>query len=1396
MSAFAADLDGDGAIDVVVAAFTDDSIAWFRNNGSGGFHGPAVGISNTSDGVTSVFAADLDDFVSVDVVAASQNDNTIAWFKNNGTGSFGAKQVISASAMRAMCVFAGDLDNTGSMDVLSASQNDNTIAWFRNDGSGLFSAMNVITNSAMGAKAVSAADLDGSGTLDVLAASSADGTMAWYRNNGTGGFGGPFVITSLAPGVRSVVAGDISNDGILDVVWASPTLGAIAWHRSFPDLAAHPIVRLDFLPIECAGLHGRPACLAASIIAVSSACFPSLLELHSNVTGCFESPFSVGGIAALTISTESSSSQVFLICDVPVRRSLFVVPSGGSLSLTNLTVLIGASVTPLHARSLLSVCDGRCTASDSATLLLRDTEIYGFANVGSFKIDPLHPDLTAADYGFGAILVHGASFLSISKSIFGHNACESIGAAISIVGKRASVSIVESRFANNTAAGKFSDALGGGGGGAIAVAGADVQVYIENSSFWGNAAPNGDGGAVLVLDSASDANVVCHACTFSYHTAGVRGGVVAVGAPRSSVSLSDCMIDHCEAEWGGALAAFSTVLAGNRMVSSRAAALMPRGRSKSGEGTVVLSGVNVLLNARAQFGGIAFVCAALINLSNCDTSSWSSFAVVAGGFAFFCNPEDSVAVGGPSDWLFVSPPFSGASRAGYYGDVLATPSLGFDTSLMPAATTSGAPIGGVASVRLLDLFGQIVDSPGLLVRLEAASSSDTLATSMIAACKNGVFAASSLVLTMARWPLDQVASIVHCSVVGGENLLWTAKASVSVNVRPCPAGLGRASPDDGNTPLICTPCSIGKVSSLYIGMAADSSGIASTGYAECSECPSNSLPRIDAHDATLVDCECIPGYYTLLLPGRAACQLCPAGASCSGNMSAPTSLAGFFMAGPESFLKCPLPGACLSMSVCAPGYEGFLCRRCARGHFADSQGRCSICPEGARGRFALYIIVLVGGTLLAVVLLILAARKGLSSEEVVSVNVLRSRTVPPTLSMTVQALQIVGILALAPLTWPSGAQRALTIFNVFSLDMNIFASECTLTSFGAKYAMSMASGGVCLIILVLISGALRLLHCCGGAFGALPNVTLATVLLSTLFSVGPLVYLPLARATLVLFDCRALPGLSGFWLKASLGERCFDANWWRLFPVGLLGLLVYVIGIPGLISVTLRRHRLSLFTQPSVFHLYGSVYKLVRRPYYWLSIVLMGKKLGIAAASLFLSRSPAVLVAVLLVVIGGAGLAQSSVKPFYYTLYNRLDLALTVLLSALLVCGMVLYADRGGSPNLSALVVVLIYVTLSTLLLVVLGFVLCDIRAILIDRRTVSGQIAKANIDNGKARGVATFEQHTRNVLRRLILDIEDPGGFLQSMLSVESIELTAAPASVPRRNGGIGTISDGYDSS
>jgi hypothetical protein len=244
---FAADIDGDGDIDIISASYNDDMIAWYESDGGTPPGFTQHVITTDADGVTFVYAVDIDNDGDVDILAAAPYADEIALYQNIGGNPPGFfKTVLSASANHAISVFAADVDGDGDIDPLSASYADNTIAWYENPeienlvlnpdgGSGTYIKHDVTTN-ANRAYSVHAGDMDGDGDTDILSASAGDGEIAWHMAELDEElheilFTEYPVALDLA-GARAVRAADIDSDGDLDAVAAASGDNMLAWYES------------------------------------------------------------------------------------------------------------------------------------------------------------------------------------------------------------------------------------------------------------------------------------------------------------------------------------------------------------------------------------------------------------------------------------------------------------------------------------------------------------------------------------------------------------------------------------------------------------------------------------------------------------------------------------------------------------------------------------------------------------------------------------------------------------------------------------------------------------------------------------------------------------------------------------------------------------------------------------------------------------------------------------------------------------------------------------------------------------------------------------------------------------------------------------------------------------
>ena len=131
----AADIDGDGILDAVGAAVVDDAIRWWRNDGDPANDGwTEYPIDDNFDGANCVTTSDVDSDGDLDVLGAAYYGGDITWWENDGDPIDGgwAEHLINGDFGGAFALHTADLDKDGDPDVLAAANIDGEITWWEN----------------------------------------------------------------------------------------------------------------------------------------------------------------------------------------------------------------------------------------------------------------------------------------------------------------------------------------------------------------------------------------------------------------------------------------------------------------------------------------------------------------------------------------------------------------------------------------------------------------------------------------------------------------------------------------------------------------------------------------------------------------------------------------------------------------------------------------------------------------------------------------------------------------------------------------------------------------------------------------------------------------------------------------------------------------------------------------------------------------------------------------------------------------------------------------------------------------------------------------------------------------------------------------------------------------
>jgi len=230
----AADIDGDGDVDVLGASNGADDITWWENTNGTGTSWTKHTIDGNFDCAYSVHATDVNGDGDIDVLGAALIADNISWWENtDGTGTLWSKHTIDGNADGARDVYSADVDGDGDTDVLGAIRYDDDITWWENsNGTGTSWTEHTIDGSFDAARSVYSADVDGDGDMDVLgAAVNADDITWWENTNGTGTSWTEHIVDGDFDGANSVYSADIDSDGFMDILGAASHDNDIAWWK-------------------------------------------------------------------------------------------------------------------------------------------------------------------------------------------------------------------------------------------------------------------------------------------------------------------------------------------------------------------------------------------------------------------------------------------------------------------------------------------------------------------------------------------------------------------------------------------------------------------------------------------------------------------------------------------------------------------------------------------------------------------------------------------------------------------------------------------------------------------------------------------------------------------------------------------------------------------------------------------------------------------------------------------------------------------------------------------------------------------------------------------------------------------------------------------------------------
>jgi VCBS repeat-containing protein len=338
------DVNEDGRPDLVVVGSTfsgTGGAAVLLGNGDGTFGSPIYSQHTQSDAVHIQFA-DLNEDGHLDLVTEDFQVGGFTVFFGNGDGTFGAPQNFDTGFLSSD-IAVGDFNGDHHTDV-AISQYNNTFSVLLGNGNGTFAAPLVTTpvpaGTALGG--IVATDVNGDGLLDL--AVSVDGTnqLAVLTGNGNGTFASPLTFsTSTGPG--RVIANDLNHDGRLDL--------AVVDNAGFDDI---------FLNTNTASVATRQV----SVTSVNDAPSASAPAAHYHATEQTDLALQGSGLSVSDVDGGSGIETVTL----KVGEGIITIDPGNS----NVTGLTNNGTSSVSFSGTIAQLNALLGGSSTGTILYND----------------------------------------------------------------------------------------------------------------------------------------------------------------------------------------------------------------------------------------------------------------------------------------------------------------------------------------------------------------------------------------------------------------------------------------------------------------------------------------------------------------------------------------------------------------------------------------------------------------------------------------------------------------------------------------------------------------------------------------------------------------------------------------------------------------------------------------------------------------------------------------------------------------------------------------------------------------------------------------------------------------------------------------------------------------
>lgn len=247
-----ADLNGDGALDMVMVYDSFKKVAVYINQTPGQLNGQTFSAVTeySVPSVKTITLADLNLDGKVDVLACTYDNKAILLKNTTTTGSktssFSQQQIGTASSVAQLT--AKDIDNDGKTDVVVSTDYSFYVMRNTTASPGADFTYEATTTTSSGGKVSKVADMDADGKNDVITLNEYGKQVSIYKNTtsaaGSISFApGVYINTTYEP--RSLAVADVTGDGFPDIVAGTSNSLIIASNKGSGNVEFNENVVLD-----------------------------------------------------------------------------------------------------------------------------------------------------------------------------------------------------------------------------------------------------------------------------------------------------------------------------------------------------------------------------------------------------------------------------------------------------------------------------------------------------------------------------------------------------------------------------------------------------------------------------------------------------------------------------------------------------------------------------------------------------------------------------------------------------------------------------------------------------------------------------------------------------------------------------------------------------------------------------------------------------------------------------------------------------------------------------------------------------------------------------------------------------------------------------------------------